>query len=433
MTYATGRSRAALRRPCRRSRAGRPRIMRVLDLSTAHLPREVCADLPGYDRVIAYPLSTSDDHHGWLPWVPPEPAHHADQTDQTDHGEHADQADAGLVGVDGIWRYARKLRCEYVLIDRDAQVIDALPTWPWRAPARFAYSSIRPARGVPEAGRELRECQDESAVDSAVGRAVATVARGRGRRVRPGPVRRGRRDRGRGGGVRPPAPLRGNDARDHPPVWTVGSPRPRPGPAPGAPLGRRGDARSTDEQPGSHRPVPDATAQPREHLKRATARSLVVLPDATVRPGEDHRTVARASRGDRAARHPRRAPARGRGRSVRLATRRSDHGAGDPDAASRSPPLRRPDRHPPPADQNRHRSGPRPLPEALRSAQPADRPDPVQRTRSAARPAAGEQTASTGPRPPTAARPTATATATGSTFRGGAACAPAGEVSEHDG
>lgn len=113
--------------------ADSPRIIRVLDASTAHLPQQVCAQLNGWDGVIAHSLSTSDDHYGWLLWVPDDPDNHAADHDDTDEfpllqGEDPSGVPAEVLAVQ---RYARRLGCDYVLLDPDAERIADLPTWDW--------------------------------------------------------------------------------------------------------------------------------------------------------------------------------------------------------------------------------------------------------------------------------------------------------------
>jgi hypothetical protein len=90
-------------------------IRTVLDLSTAHLPEPLGSHgLADEDGVIAYPLP-----YGWLMWVPPDPDEHA--------ADHPDLPPDVLT----IQRYARRLGCDYVLFDRDAERVDDLPTWNW--------------------------------------------------------------------------------------------------------------------------------------------------------------------------------------------------------------------------------------------------------------------------------------------------------------
>jgi hypothetical protein len=99
-----------------------PRIIRVLDASTAHLPEHVCEDLNSWEGVTAYALSTSDDHYGWLLHVPEELADPAEQELDED-GVPAE--------VLTLQRFARGLDCDYVLLDRDAAQVEGLPTWEW--------------------------------------------------------------------------------------------------------------------------------------------------------------------------------------------------------------------------------------------------------------------------------------------------------------
>lgn len=92
-----------------------PDVRHMLDLSTHHLPEELgSSGLSGEEGVVAYELP-----HGWLMWVPEDPDKHA--------------ADYGTVPevVLVVQRYARKLGCEYVLFDQDADRINELPTWDW--------------------------------------------------------------------------------------------------------------------------------------------------------------------------------------------------------------------------------------------------------------------------------------------------------------
>jgi len=90
-------------------------VRRLLDLSTAHLPEHLGSHgLSTHDGVIAYELP-----HGWLMWVPPDPPTHA-----------ADYPDVPPE-VLAIQRYARRLGCDFVLFDADAEQVDDLPTWDW--------------------------------------------------------------------------------------------------------------------------------------------------------------------------------------------------------------------------------------------------------------------------------------------------------------
>ncbi len=93
---------------------GKPRIIKMLDATTGHLPQEICQDLNGYDGVIA-----TDRTYGWLLWVPEDPAEHAGETGDV-------PAEVVALQV-----FARGLGCDYVLLDRDADRVDGLPHWDW--------------------------------------------------------------------------------------------------------------------------------------------------------------------------------------------------------------------------------------------------------------------------------------------------------------
>ena len=91
-------------------------VRRFLDLSTAHLPRELgAAGLDETPGVIAHPTG-----HGWFLWVPHDPDDSADA-----------MSDPIPAVVLTIQRYARALDCDYVHFDADADRVDDLPAWDW--------------------------------------------------------------------------------------------------------------------------------------------------------------------------------------------------------------------------------------------------------------------------------------------------------------
>jgi hypothetical protein len=95
-----------------------PKILRVLDLSTAHLPESYAERGPQHhDGVVAYTLGD----YGWLMWVPLDPAGHGADYDL------ATEAPELLA----IQLYARAAGCSYVRFDRDADPTPGLPTWAW--------------------------------------------------------------------------------------------------------------------------------------------------------------------------------------------------------------------------------------------------------------------------------------------------------------
>ncbi|GAA2471068.1 hypothetical protein [Winogradskya humida] len=98
-----------------RAATGGPRIMNVLDLSTHHLPEHVCDQLNAYAGVTAHHTA-----YGWLLAVPGDLVRH-----RTDH-----PASVPAV-VWALWGYAHRFAAEYVLLDADADHVDALASWDW--------------------------------------------------------------------------------------------------------------------------------------------------------------------------------------------------------------------------------------------------------------------------------------------------------------
>jgi hypothetical protein len=91
------------------------KIRKFLDLSTAHLPEPITNGLNGYQSVIFHSFE-----FGGLLWVPDEPDLPENDPDEDLPAE-----------VLRIWRYARSLGCDYVLLDRDGPINADLPTWEW--------------------------------------------------------------------------------------------------------------------------------------------------------------------------------------------------------------------------------------------------------------------------------------------------------------
>ena len=92
-----------------------PDIRTFLDLSTAHLPEQMCDRLDAIPGVVAHQTV-----YGWLMQVP-------DQPGDPDEHDGAEVPDVLLT----IQAFARTAGCAYVLFDADADRIDALPTWDW--------------------------------------------------------------------------------------------------------------------------------------------------------------------------------------------------------------------------------------------------------------------------------------------------------------
>jgi len=89
-------------------------IHRFLELSTAHLPQQSCDSLGSHDAVIAYRTN-----YGWLMHVP---------EDGDDLAEEHDRRPAELLPIITL---ARMHGCSYVLFDREARQISALPVFEW--------------------------------------------------------------------------------------------------------------------------------------------------------------------------------------------------------------------------------------------------------------------------------------------------------------
>lgn len=88
-------------------------VRKFLDLSTAHLPREILESLP--ELTVAYPTE-----YGALLWVPEDLEDYYGGLDQDIPEE-----------LRRVVVYARELDCDYILFDSDALIDDNLPTFEW--------------------------------------------------------------------------------------------------------------------------------------------------------------------------------------------------------------------------------------------------------------------------------------------------------------
>lgn len=88
-------------------------ILKMLDLSTSHVSKETAQTLDeAPDGTInAY----QKDEYGWFVWVPPTEWERADQP-------------ADLLAA---FAYARTQQCDWIMFDRDAEIIDDLPSFDW--------------------------------------------------------------------------------------------------------------------------------------------------------------------------------------------------------------------------------------------------------------------------------------------------------------
>ncbi|GLZ00798.1 hypothetical protein [Actinoplanes sp. NBRC 103695] len=98
-----------------RAATGGPRIMNVLDLSTNHLPEQVCAHLSDY-----YGVTAHDTLYGWLVVVP---------GDLSVHRVHHPDTVPDVVWA--LWEYAHRFGAEYLKLDANADQVDGLASWDW--------------------------------------------------------------------------------------------------------------------------------------------------------------------------------------------------------------------------------------------------------------------------------------------------------------
>lgn len=99
----------------RRGRSAGPRVRRLLDMSTQHIPPHILEDgLHTVSGLVVY-----STRYGWLMWVPADPAARA--------AEQIDPPPAALVAIQ---RYARRYGCDFVLFDADADTDPHLPLYP---------------------------------------------------------------------------------------------------------------------------------------------------------------------------------------------------------------------------------------------------------------------------------------------------------------
>ena len=94
-------------------------VRSFVDLSTAHLPPAAGdpAWLPSQGGVIARPFL-----EGWWLWVPP------DIEDRLAEQDPDDQPHSAVVAI---WQLARRLGCDWALLDADGPHDSQLPAWDW--------------------------------------------------------------------------------------------------------------------------------------------------------------------------------------------------------------------------------------------------------------------------------------------------------------
>lgn len=105
-----------------------PRLIGVLELSTAHLPENLGdgRDLWALPGITVYDLASAQLTRPFV-WVPDDPRDHIeDYLSDCDDDQAAD-----LETVLRIQEYARLLGCDYVIFDPDGDTTTDLPTWDW--------------------------------------------------------------------------------------------------------------------------------------------------------------------------------------------------------------------------------------------------------------------------------------------------------------
>jgi len=88
-------------------------VRKMLEASTAHLPRQVCEELGAYVGVTVHRF-----RYGWLVWVPEAPEDAAAENDVPEE-------------LAGLLAYAHEHGCDWVLLDQDADLVEGLPSWTW--------------------------------------------------------------------------------------------------------------------------------------------------------------------------------------------------------------------------------------------------------------------------------------------------------------
>lgn len=108
-----------------------PKTVKMLDVSTRHLPPTVLQNLNSYPGVIA-----DRRDYGWLLFVPRDDLdsyldEYAEIPDDSDDDEVLDECATIPDEIVALWRYAVAADCHYVLLDRDSEIDPDLPTFPW--------------------------------------------------------------------------------------------------------------------------------------------------------------------------------------------------------------------------------------------------------------------------------------------------------------
>lgn len=85
----------------------------MLDISTAHVSRETATMLDGAPAIMI--TAYQKNGYGWFVWVPPADFERTHTPDD----------------LSKVFAYAREQKCDWVMFDRDAEIIDDLPSFDW--------------------------------------------------------------------------------------------------------------------------------------------------------------------------------------------------------------------------------------------------------------------------------------------------------------
>lgn len=98
------------------------RIVKMLELSTGHVPEHIGNTLDGLGSLPG--VIADKREYGWFMWVPDDVGKRVAETKAMDDGEVPPE-------IVNIWRFARRLGCDWVMFDCDADSNDNLPFWAW--------------------------------------------------------------------------------------------------------------------------------------------------------------------------------------------------------------------------------------------------------------------------------------------------------------
>jgi hypothetical protein len=94
-------------------------ISKLLTLSTSHMTDEDQKKLTKWERLGAYPMLILTHPYGWMFW-----AHEQEDGEGVEILGLSEELGRCLL-------HALSLGCDYILFDRDASAVEALPTFDW--------------------------------------------------------------------------------------------------------------------------------------------------------------------------------------------------------------------------------------------------------------------------------------------------------------